>query len=64
MFLKSIQNQNILPYLPLNIKKYTDIEGKRRQNDIEFTTITRIALQLIATEAAITKIAFCKYFKS
>lgn len=34
LFLKSIQNQNILPYLPLNIKKYTDIEGKCMQNDM------------------------------
>ena len=45
-------------------KKNTDIGCKRMQNAIEFTTITRITLQLIATEAAMTKIAFCKYFKS
>ena len=34
------------------------------QNGMEYTTISRITLQPIATEAAMTKIAFCKYFKS
>ena len=28
LFLKAIQNQNILPYPPLNMKKYTDIGGE------------------------------------
>ena len=32
-------------------------------NVIEYNTINRITLQLIATESAMTKTAFCKNFK-
>lgn len=47
-------------------KKYTDIEGKRMRNVMEYTINNyhkNISLDAIATVSAMTKNAFCKYFK-
>ncbi len=47
-------------------KQYTDIEGKRMSAVMEYTINNykkKISLQHIATIAAMTKNAFCKYFK-
>lgn len=47
-------------------KKYTDIEGKRMQDIMDFTMQNypkQISLDDIAQVSAMTKNAFCKYFK-
>ena len=47
-------------------KQYTDIEGKRMSDVMEYTMNNyqkNISLDTIATVAAMTKNAFCKYFK-
>lgn len=47
-------------------KQYTDIEGKRMSSVMEYTMNNynnNISLDTIATVAAMTKNAFCKYFK-
>ncbi|WP_394747504.1 AraC family transcriptional regulator [Spongiimicrobium salis] len=47
-------------------KKYNDIEGKRMRDVMEYTMNNfhnEITLENIATMAAMTKNAFCKYFK-
>lgn len=47
-------------------KKYTDIEGKRMRDVMDFTIQNypqQISLNEIAQVAAMTKNAFCKYFK-
>lgn len=47
-------------------KKYTDSEGKRMRDVMEYTMNNyyhNISLDTIATVAAMTKNAFCKYFK-
>ncbi|NAS29726.1 helix-turn-helix domain-containing protein [Flavobacteriaceae bacterium R38] len=47
-------------------KKYTDLEGKRMRDVLEYTINNYqndISLDAIATVSAMTKNAFCKYFK-
>ena len=47
-------------------KAYSENEGKRMRKVIQYTLQNypqRITLQSVATEAAMTKNAFCKYFK-
>jgi len=47
-------------------KQYTDLEGKRMSSVMEYTMNNyndNISLETIATVAAMTKNAFCKYFK-
>ena len=47
-------------------KQYTDIEGKRMRNIMEYTMNNyhkKISLDTIAVVSAMTKNAFCKYFK-
>ncbi len=65
--LKMTSNQ---PYKSLSSfiyeKKYSDLEGKRMRDVIEYTMNNfrgEITLDKIATIASMTKNAFCKYFK-
>jgi AraC-like DNA-binding protein len=47
-------------------KKYTDVEGKRMQDVFDYTMVNfqkDISLNTISSVAAMTKNAFCKYFK-
>jgi len=57
-------HQLLAPTAP--VKAYSENEGKRMRKVIEYTLQhypDRITLESIATEAAMTKNAFCKYFK-
>lgn len=70
MFLQLLKAVNSAKYESLSFfvseKKYNDIEGQRMSAVFEFTMNNfqkEITLTTIAAEAAMTKNAFCRYFK-
>ncbi len=65
--LKTLNNTTSRPLSSFNLaKKYTDNEGRRMSAVFEYTINNfrkDIPLEVIAEKAAMTKNAFCKYFK-
>ena len=70
LFIQLLKNLNQSTYAPLSHfvseKKYSDNEGRRMSNVLEYTMANfqkEITLNTIALKAAMTKTSFCKYFK-